>query len=207
LPYVPEGSTGAITRKHIIQRHTPGLNNLFTVIGGKLTTYRSLSEDAVNVVDAAAARPVGGKKSPTRSNRLPGAASNMAAEINRIVAQRPVWLSRQAAQWLVDRYGVRARDVIALAETHPRYQQPMREGHDAIIAVIPFSFDHEYARTLADVMLRRTMLALDADAGLPLAESMSFVCQELYGWNDERRLAEYEEYIRQIGRQLPRSLA
>ncbi len=206
LPYKPEGSTGAITRKHIIQKHTPSIDNLFTVIGGKLTTYRSLSEEAVDVVDAACNRPVGGKHSPTRSTRLPGASDKMTAAINRIVAQRPEWLSQPAAQWLVNRYGIRARDVIALAETNPRYQQPIREGHVAIIATIPFSFEHEYAGTLADVMLRRTMLALDADAGLPLADSMSYVCQEIYGWSDERRLAEYNEYIRQIGKQLPRDL-
>ena len=206
LPYVPEGSTGAITRKHIIQRHHPAVNNLLTIIGGKLTTFRSLSEEAIDEIDRINGRPVGGKKSPTRTTRLPGGAANMAAEHNRIVANRPSWLGEAAAQWLVDRYGTRAKEVIALAATSQRYQQPIREGHDAIIATIPYSFDHEFARTLADVMLRRTMLALDADAGLPLAESMSYVCQELYAWSDDTRRAEYDEYIRQISKQLPHAL-
>ncbi|MCA9835056.1 MAG: glycerol-3-phosphate dehydrogenase/oxidase [Thermomicrobiales bacterium] len=206
LPYVPEGSTGAITRKHIIQTHAPAVNNLYTIIGGKLTTFRSLSEEAVDEIDRLSGRPVGGKKSPTRTTRLPGAAADMVAEHNRIVASRPDWLSQDAAQWLVNRYGIRARDVIALAETNERYRQPIREGYPAIIAVIPFSFEHEYARTLADVMLRRTMIALDADAGIPVAESMSYVSQELYGWSDEQRDAEYGEFVRQISKQLPRAL-
>lgn len=206
LPYVPEGSTGAITRKHIIQHHKPEVDNLFTVVGGKLTTFRSLAEEAVDEIDQAFNRPVGGKKSPTRTSRLPGASANTTVEHNRIVASRPKWLSEPSARWLVNRYGLRANNVIAIAKTNERYQQPIRDGHPAIIAVIPFSFDNEYARTLADVMLRRTMIALDADAGIPLAESMSHVCQELFGWSDEQRIAEYDEFIRQISRQLPKSL-
>ncbi|MCO5216926.1 MAG: glycerol-3-phosphate dehydrogenase/oxidase [Thermomicrobiales bacterium] len=206
LPYVPEGSTGAITRKHIIQSHQPQVDNLFTIIGGKLTTFRSLAEEAIDEIDRTCGRPVGGAKSPTRTSRLPGASANMTAEHNRLVANRPDWMTQPQAQWLVNRYGLRAKDVYALAEANERYRQPIHEGHDAIIAVIPFSFEHEYAGTLADVMLRRTMIALDADAGIPLAESMSHICQELYGWSDEHRDAEYNEFIQQISKQLPKSL-
>ena len=128
----------------------------------------------------------------------------MPVEHNRIVAQRPAWLSETSARWLVDRYGVRARDVIALAETNPRYQEPIRQGHPAIVAVVPFSFDHEYARTLADVMMRRTMLSMDADAGLPIAESMSYVAQEIYGWSEEQRAAELADFHAEIAKQLPK---
>ncbi len=206
LPYVPEGSTGAITRKHIIQHHRPDVNNIFTIIGGKLTTYRSLAEEAVNEIDRHFDRPIGGKSSPTRRKRLPGAAPDMVKEQNRFIAQRPDWLSESSARWLVNLYGVRANDVVKLAESNPRYQQPILEGHHAIIAVIPFSFEHEYAGNLADVMLRRTMLSMDVDAGLSVAESMSHVAQELYGWSDEKREAELAEYHRQIARQLPRGM-
>lgn len=207
LPYVPEGSTSAITRKHIVKSHTPSATNFFTIVGGKLTTYRSLAEDAVDVIDGAFGRPVGGRMSPTRTQRLPGAAANMPVEHNHIVAQRPDWLSEQSANWLVDRYGVRARDVIALADSNSRYREPIREGHPAIVAVVPFSFDHEYARTLADVMIRRTMLSMDADAGLPMAESMSSVAQEIYGWTDSQCEAELAGFHTEIAKQLPRSFA
>lgn len=51
LPYVSNTSPGSITRKHIIFDHvSEGLNNLMSIIGGKLTTYRSLSEEAVDLV-------------------------------------------------------------------------------------------------------------------------------------------------------------
>lgn len=207
LPYVPEGSTAAITRSHIIQSHRPDVNNIFTIIGGKLTTYRSLAEEAVDVIDKQFDRPVGGKKSPTRSKRLPGAAANMPKEHNRFVAKRPAWLTEASARWLVNLYGVRAYDVVKLAETNPRLQRPIRDGHDAIIAVIPFSFDQEYAGTLADVMLRRTMLSMEADAGLAVAESMSYVAQELYDWSDDKRESELAEFHRQLKKQLPRGLS
>lgn len=206
LPYVPEGSTGAITRKHIIQSHAPAVSNIFTIIGGKLTTYRSLSEEAVDEIDRTFGRPVGGKKSPTRTKRLPGASDNFVAAKNRFVAQRPEWLSEESARWLVELYGVRATDVVALAESNQRYREPIMDGHPAIIAVLPFSMEHEYAADLADVMLRRTMLAMEADAGLAIAEAMSHVAQEIYGWSDDKRLAELAEFHRQLAKQLPKGL-
>lgn len=51
LPYVSNVKPGAITRKHIIFDHdVEGISNLISVIGGKLTTYRSLSEQAVDIL-------------------------------------------------------------------------------------------------------------------------------------------------------------
>ncbi len=50
LPYQPKGKTGAITRSHVIQSHAPGLTGLWSVIGGKLTTHRSLAEEVVDAL-------------------------------------------------------------------------------------------------------------------------------------------------------------
>lgn len=49
LPYVSNTTPGSITRKHIVFDHVnEGINNLVSIIGGKLTTYRSLSEEVVD---------------------------------------------------------------------------------------------------------------------------------------------------------------
>ncbi|HVL23478.1 MAG TPA: glycerol-3-phosphate dehydrogenase C-terminal domain-containing protein, partial [Thermomicrobiales bacterium] len=57
-------------------------------------------------------------------------------------------------------YGTRARDVVALAERDPSLREPLGGATPAIAAVIPFAFTHEHAQTLADALLRRTMIAL-----------------------------------------------
>jgi glycerol-3-phosphate dehydrogenase len=47
LPWQPEGSTAGITRRHVIKDHAPQLRGLWSIIGGKLTTHRSLAEEVV----------------------------------------------------------------------------------------------------------------------------------------------------------------
>src|SRR5699024_1853999 len=63
LPYKPEGSAGSITRKHIIKDHAPRIEGLLSVIGGKLTTYRGLSEETID----AAFDKLGRKAPPSRT--------------------------------------------------------------------------------------------------------------------------------------------
>ncbi|UUO08758.1 glycerol-3-phosphate dehydrogenase/oxidase [Blastopirellula sp. J2-11] len=50
LPAVGEGTTSSITRSHVVHRHEGEPFPLYSIIGGKLTTCRSLAEDTVKVV-------------------------------------------------------------------------------------------------------------------------------------------------------------
>ena len=84
LPLTSETAAEDITRRHFIREH-PKLKNLLSIVGGKLTTYRSLAEECVDLVFRKL-----GKQSPkceTAKSRLPGKAihfdspSDLAAEI------------------------------------------------------------------------------------------------------------------------------
>jgi glycerol-3-phosphate dehydrogenase len=205
LPYQAEGSTGSITRKHIIKDHEPKVSGLLTIIGGKLTTYRSLSEETIDEVEKKLGRKV--RKSPTRTTMLPGGAEDYGAAQEAWKRSTPDWLSPDAAHWLLKVYGMRAQDVVAMAEADPALREPIAPGHAAIAAVIPFSFEQEFALTLSDVLLRRTMLALEADAGLEIAEPASRIAAASRDWDEQRRVAELEAFRYEIAKQLPRGMA
>jgi glycerol-3-phosphate dehydrogenase len=49
LPVTGDKEEQSITRRHFIREH-PGLPNLLSIVGGKLTTYRSLAEECVNLI-------------------------------------------------------------------------------------------------------------------------------------------------------------
>ena len=49
LPWTSNEDEQSITRRHFIREH-PQLKNLVTIVGGKLTTYRSLAEQCVDLV-------------------------------------------------------------------------------------------------------------------------------------------------------------
>jgi len=62
LPVTGDKNEESITRKHFIREH-PRLPNLLSIVGGKLTTYRSLSEECVDLIF----RKLGKDSSPCRT--------------------------------------------------------------------------------------------------------------------------------------------
>ena len=61
-----------------------------------------------------------------------------------------------------------------------------------------FSFEHELAKTLADVFLRRTMRGLSADLGLGDLEAAAEIGKTFLGWSDERAKREVDDYSRRL---------
>jgi glycerol-3-phosphate dehydrogenase len=70
LPFVNEKDEQSITRKHFI-RVSPHIDNLFSIVGGKLTTYRSLAEETVDLIFKKLGR--GTPTCTTDQEALPGA--------------------------------------------------------------------------------------------------------------------------------------
>jgi glycerol-3-phosphate dehydrogenase len=200
LPYQADGDEGAITRDHIIKDHGPKVQGLLSIIGGKLTTYRELAEQAVD----AAYRKIGRRapRSRTGDLPLPGGVRLFENFAKRFRKDAPEWLSEESAVWLLSIYGTRARDVVALAATDPSLRDPLGGPAPAIAAVIPYAFTHEHARTLADAMLRRTMIALGEDAGLESVEAAARIAQQSLGWDDDRTRQEIQCFHEEIALQL-----
>jgi glycerol-3-phosphate dehydrogenase len=68
------------------------------------------------------------------------------------------------------RYGYAAHDLLALAGTRPELAAPVVEGHPDLLAEAPFSASREQALSVADVLLRRTRLALVAASAIRQSE-------------------------------------
>ena len=75
LPRTGDKEEQSITRRHFIREH-PRLKNLLSIVGGKLTTYRSLAEACVDLIF----RKLGRRSPPctTAKKVLPGAARDQA---------------------------------------------------------------------------------------------------------------------------------
>jgi len=171
LPFTTDGDEQSITRRHFLREH-PRFKNLISVVGGKLTTYRSLAEECVDLV----LRKLGRRftRSQTGSVPLPGA-----------VDLDP---SSLCQRWLRI-YGSRAKDVAALAN---------RLDADALTAEIVFAFESEFATTLADCFLRRNMIGLNTDLGLGQIDAAAEVGRRFLGWTEERAKFEVETYKEEI---------
>jgi glycerol-3-phosphate dehydrogenase len=135
--------TSDISRRHAVLTSPEGV---VTVVGGKLTTYRRMAEDAVDA--AVAARRLTAGPSPTASVPLVGAASP------RALAAVP------APRRLVRRYGTEAPAVQALGSHDSRLTESVVQGHPVTGAELLWAIRHEGALDEADLLDRRTRIGV-----------------------------------------------
>ena len=142
------GRTADLSRRHAVVRGDDGVT---TVLGGKLTTYRRMAQDAVDTLTDL----------PCRTRRLP-----------LVGAHGPV--PRDLPLRLVRRYGTEAGEVAALAGGDPRLLDPVAPGVPVLGVELLWGVVAEGALTVEDLLERRTRLSLvDAwqAAARPAAEA------------------------------------
>ncbi|QIS18608.1 glycerol-3-phosphate dehydrogenase/oxidase [Nocardia terpenica] len=152
-----EDSTADISREHAVL-HSPG--GPITIVGGKLTTYRTMAEDAVDAAVAHARLAA----APCRTTRIPLVGAVFGAARDRIAAPPS----------LIERYGSEAADVLDMARRDPALAEPVAPGLDVLRAEFAYATTHEGALDAADLLDRRTRLGLvpaDRAAALPAAEA------------------------------------
>jgi glycerol-3-phosphate dehydrogenase len=202
LPFSPNGREGAITRRHVIKNHAPCARGLLSVIGGKLTTHRSLAEEVVDKVLDQFGRRV---RCRTATLPLPGAAGISIGPFRRQLIGSSS-LPETTINRLVDLYGARATVVIALIEGEPALAEPFDEVTGAIAAEVVFAIREEMAETLTDILLRRTMVSLAAHAGIGPDQAAADIAVTHLGWSKARAKREVTAYRGYIERFRPSSL-
>ncbi|MGW3991212.1 glycerol-3-phosphate dehydrogenase/oxidase [Streptomyces sp. NPDC004830] len=149
LDTTPAAQPGAVPRTADVSRRHAVLTSpdgVVSVVGGKLTTYRRMAEDAVDA--AVGARGLAAGPSPTAALPLVGAAAPAALSALR------------APRRLVQRYGTEAPAVHALAARDPRLGEPVVPGHPVTGAELLWALRHEGALDEADLLDRRTRIGL-----------------------------------------------
>lgn len=132
----PGSAAGAITRRHFLVDHgqREGLPGLASVVGGKLTTYRSLAEEVVDWCCRELGRP--DLPCPTRAVRTTGESQSFS---------RPF-------------YGLAGAGLRQLLQQRPELAAPLAPGCRTTAAEVVYAAREERARTVDDVLRRRLML-------------------------------------------------
>ncbi len=184
LPQQAEGPESAITRRHLIVENTAVARNLLSIVGGKLTTYRHLAEEAVDALGGVLNRAL--PRCRTADIPLPGAEPVDSTE------PVPRSLAPAGRERLESIYGTRASRIAELASEEPELDRAIDENGRVCAAEIAFAVRDERPRTLADIVFRRTMLGLDADQGRPLYPAIAAVAAREFGWDDAALGAQLE---------------
>lgn len=135
--------TADLSRKHEVHVSRTGV---VTVVGGKLTTYRAMAEDAVDKAVERGTLWAG----PCRTRRLPAVGAGPAVKLAAI----------DAPARLIARYGTEAPTVVAEAGGDPELLEPVAEGVEVTGAELLFALRHEGALDAGDLLDRRTRIGL-----------------------------------------------
>ncbi len=193
LPFVGQRKESGITRRHFIHDHAPALKNFASIIGGKLTTYRSLAEKAVDLLLKKLGRPP--VPCTTAKLLLPGAETKNFSALQSELQAR-----------LLRIYGARAAAVLKLTEEEPDLMRVFDDETGAIGAEIVLAFREEMAETLCDCLLRRTMVGFNSHAGLNATEAAADVARKHLAWSTEKAAREVAAYRQHVERCHPHHL-
>ena len=156
-----DGATSDLSRRHAVLTSRSGV---VTLVGGKLTTYRKMAEDAVDVVVEQHHLPAG----PCRTRTLPLLGAAPRAELAAL--EEPLRLVR--------RFGTDAALVLSEARavsglSDDELLAPVADGVPVTLAELIFGVTHEGAADVDDLLDRRTrvgLVAADRLAAVPAAE-------------------------------------
>jgi glycerol-3-phosphate dehydrogenase len=167
-----------------------GLDGLVTIVGVKYTTARLLAERGIDLVVGKLGRPKMACR--TGSTPLPGVSqdgSDLAADLLR---DHGSWLSASVAQHLVTSHGTGSSTIVALASQTPTLRSPLAAALPVLHAEVVHAARHEMARTLVDVVARRTMLGTAGHPGMALARTCAEALATELRWSPTRVAAEID---------------
>lgn len=174
-PLVSRGGskdTSSISRDHTLLIDPSGL---VTITGGKWTTYRKMAEDTVD--EAALVAGLDERESNTENLRLHG------------------WLKNSEAAEPFEMYGSDALSLKKIADEEEGWNQPIHENLPYTPAEVVWAVRSEMARTVEDVLARRTRsLLLDARASIDMAPTVANLMADELNMDGTWKQRQVEEY-------------
>jgi glycerol-3-phosphate dehydrogenase len=172
--------TADLSRRHAVRRSESGL---VTVTGGKLTTYRRMAADTVDEVDALLGKR---RRCRTKRVKLVGAEGYEAP---------PDTNEPSRHEHLAGRYGTEAAMLETLVDDDRELGEPLVPGLPYRKAEAVHATRCEMARTLDDVLSRRTRARLLArDDSAAAADDVARLVGRELGWDDAERARQVKEY-------------
>jgi len=194
LPHVDAATPSLIPRTHSLvaseatsQRPFPVLS----MVSGKWTTFRAFGEQAADEV----LRRLGRARSIGTQSRAIGGGADFPADRAAWIATvaRETGVAEPRITTLFDRYGTRARDAARAIAAGP--DAPLAALPDHSTAEIAWIAREEIVTHLADVILRRTLIALRGQASEDAVRDVAAVLAATLGWTAEHRAGQEAETL------------
>ncbi len=197
LQYSTAGSTGQISREHKVEIIEPnnGLDvPVLSLVGGKWTSFRALSEQVVDLVlnrlnleriVSTRDLQIGGSKGlPTGTPERDTYFGNLTESYS---------IERERLLQLVDAYGTNVEGL--LQEYGSELSTMLQTVPEISVAEIRYFFLEEDVIHLDDMILRRTMLGKLGSITPESLQEISMICAEILGWSAEKTKSEVDRFL------------
>jgi len=190
-------SSAKLSRTHVVLQADTGL---VTIVGGKLTTYRLMAQDTVDVLS---------KRDNTKpvhpTERLPLQGSAGWPVVQKEIAQRgaSLGLAVNDIVHLGHSYGTEANALLDLIADDSSLVERLLEDLPYLKAEVIHACRQEMAMTPYDILARRTSITLeDRDRGLGIVKEVAAMMARELHWMPERTQAMIDAYRAPIQQQI-----
>ncbi len=179
------GATGQISRDHIVKVNQAGeLLDIpvFSLVGGKWTSFRAFSEHAADLILAYLGKDrkistgnlnIGGSKD------YPHGKAGIAVYLQRL--QETYQVDADRVKWLFESYGTHTEKI--LKEQGSLISQGLDSISEISVGEIKYIITTEDVLHLDDLILRRTMLAKLGKITPDSLRELSEICADVLGWS------------------------
>jgi glycerol-3-phosphate dehydrogenase len=179
-------STTAVSRKEEIFTDRDGLISL---AGGKLTTYRLMAERGIDLAVEQLRDRFGMQAKPVSTKQIILSGGGIQRDNFKALAQqlaRTGNLPLATAHHLLHNYGANAERILELTHEDEALRQPLLADLPNLAAEVVYAVREESALTIADVLTRRTRIAMLGTALNCVSAVANLMAREL-GWDDEQK--------------------
>jgi len=202
LAFDRKGGSTKTSRRHKIVDHgcaeKPNrIDGLVSLVGGKMTTYRSTTEEiAQYVVNKLGHR---GPSVDTKHRPLPGGYRDVINEIPMIF---PRWSSLHPATKarLMNTYGAGLADLARIINKDSSLSEIITNSNGILKGEVIYGFGSQLAVTIEDLVARRIMNTWTPSLGTESVRAISAYSAEFLGWKKETLEEELHSYFTYIGR-------
>jgi glycerol-3-phosphate dehydrogenase len=191
-----DNSTAKLSRTHAVLESPSGL---VTIVGGKLTTYRRMAQDTVDVLSR---RDGSTPFHPTQHLPLQGSAGWLAKQRDVEIKGLALGLSPQTIEHLRN-YGSEALELLKLIEDDAELGRRLVDDLPYIRAEVVYACRHEMAMTPYDVLARRTAIMLeDRQRGLGALDDVAGLMASEHNWSPEQQQSMSDAFRSAVQQQL-----
>jgi glycerol-3-phosphate dehydrogenase len=189
-----KGSYQTSRKYEVYDDAVDGIEGMITVEGGKFTTSRSLAREVLNMV----AMKLNKTLSDPVSDNLYLSGCEIRDMKQFMIRQHLNYtdFSKQTIEYVSRNYGTDSDVIFQIARDDPRYAEVV--SHDGeILAEIVYAIKYESAKTLKDIMLRRTGTGTLGNPGKDIIDKITAVAVEMLNW-DSKRIEEETDSLMKV---------